>query len=94
MSAEATVVEIIKWIRESIRPIVVLLIVSTLILFLPRSWLNSIGIADWLQRYRPWIILIFVTSLVWLGTFPIENQYHHQKRKGYLKQLTGEEQDV
>jgi hypothetical protein len=94
MSAEGAAIEIIKWIRESIRPVAVLLIVSALALFLPQTWLANIGIADWLQRYRPWILLFFTGSLIWLGTFPIENQYYHHKRKKYLAHLTDEERNV
>jgi len=94
MSTEAAIIETIKWIRESIRPVVVLLIVSALALFLPHLWLTDIGIEDWLQKFRPWAILFFAVSLVWLCTFPIEKQYHHQKRRRYLRQLTNQERDV
>lgn len=94
MSTEGAVIEIIKWIRESIRPIVVMLIVSALALFLPQSWLAKIGIVEWLQRFRPWMILLFVGSLVWLATFPIEHGYLTIRRPGRLKQLTPEEYGV
>jgi hypothetical protein len=94
MSAEGVVVEVIKWIRESVRPVVVLLVVNALALFVPQGWFTYIGIADAVQKYRPLAVLFFVGSLVWLGTFPIESQFYHWKRKKYLIQLTEEERNV
>lgn len=94
MGVETGIIEVIKWIRESVRPVVVLLVVSALALFSPHSWLTNIGIADWLQRYRPWTLLFFTGSLVWLGTFPIESQYNQWQAKRYLKRLTEDERNV
>jgi hypothetical protein len=94
MSAEGAVIEIIKWIRESIRPVVVLLISSALALFIPHQWLVNIGIADWLQRFRPWAILLFIGWLVWLGTLPVEKVYETHKKKVRLHNLATDEQDA
>src|SRR6266404_212903 len=94
MSAEAAVIEIIKWIRESVRPVVVFLIVGALALFLPQSWSTNIGIAHWLQRFRPWVILLFAGSVIWLGTFPIEMAYQTHKKKTRFQNLATNEQDA
>jgi hypothetical protein len=94
MSAEAAIIEIIKWIRESIRPVVVILIVSALALFLPCSWLTNIGIAAWLQRYRPFAILFFAGSLVWLASFPVEQCYYGSQKKKRLHNLASNEQEA
>ncbi len=40
------------------------------------------------------MILLFVGSLVWLATFPIEHGYLTIRRPGRLKQLTPEEYGV
>jgi hypothetical protein len=90
----AGIVEIIKWVRESIRPVVVTLIVCALALFLPHLWRTSIGIGDWLQTYRPWMLLLFTGSLVWLGTFPIETRYRRWEHKGRLAKLAGDQQEL
>lgn len=92
MSFEVGVVEVIKWIRESVRPVVVSLLMSALALFLPHSWLTAIGIADWLQKYRVLLILLFAGSVIWLGTFPIEGLYRTSQRKRRLRSLAPDEQ--
>ncbi len=88
------IIEIIKWIRESVRPVIVLLLMSALALFLPHSRLATIGIADWLQKYRPWVVSAFSGSLIWLITFPVEVEYNRYRGKRYLRQLTEEERSV
>lgn len=92
-SFEGGIIEVIKWIRESVRPVYVILVLSTFCL-LPGSWLAKIGMADWTSAHHPVIVLFFLGAVVWLSSFPIEKQYHHQRRNRYLKQLTGEERDV
>ena len=88
------IIEIVKWIRESVRPVVVLLVLATIILFFPRSWASSIGLSDGFSRYRFAAFLCFTGSLVWLLTFPIEKRYQLSKHKKRLGQLTVSEQHV
>jgi hypothetical protein len=90
---EGGIIEIIKWIRESVRPVYVIFVLSSLCL-LPGSWLAKIGMVDWTSAHHPIIVLFFLGAVVWLSSFPIEKQYYHQKRKSYLNQLTDEERNV
>jgi Super-infection exclusion protein B len=88
------IIEIVKWIRESVRPAIVLLVLAALILFFPHSWASSIGLSDGFSRYRFAAFLSFAGSLVWLLSFPIEKWYQLSKRKKRLAQLTENERDV
>jgi hypothetical protein len=92
-NGETGIIEIIKWIRESVRPVYVIFILSGLCL-LPHSWLAAIGMADWASAHHPIIVLFFLGAVVWLSSFPIEKQYYHHQRKRYLDQLTDEERNV
>ena len=94
MGLEDTVVEIIKWIRESVRPVVVIVIVSALALFLPQAWLSKVGVLDWLQKYRPLVVLSFAGSLIWLGTFPIERLYSVFQKTRRLGRLAPDQQEA
>jgi hypothetical protein len=89
-----SIIEIIKWIRESVRPVVVIFVLSAMVLFAPHSWASSLGLADGFSKYRFVAFLCFVGSLVWLVSFPIEKQFIHRKRERYLKHLTEEERNV
>ncbi len=88
------IIEIIKWIRESVRPVIVLFVLAALVLFFPRSWVLAIGLGDGFSKYRFVAFLCFVGSLIWLVTLPIEQQYRHRKRERYLDHLTEEERNV
>ena len=87
-------VEIFKCVRESIRPVVMILILTALALFLPHTWLYGIGIGDWLQTYRPWVILLFAGSSIWLATFPVERLYKIWRMRRRLRNLAGDEKHV
>jgi poly-D-alanine transfer protein DltD len=89
-----TIIEIIKWIRESFRPLIVLFVLSALVLFSPHSWVAAMGVEEEVQKYRSVALLVFVGSFIWLITFPIEAQYYHRKGKRYLSHLTEEERNV
>jgi len=64
------IAEFIKWVKDSNRPASVLLIVSGAMLLLPTSWLAWLGMTTWVQNYKPWVVLLFSCSLVWLATYP------------------------
>jgi len=87
------IIEIIKWIRESVRPVVVILVLSALLLFFPAHWASSIGLEDGFSKYRLAALLCFVGSAVWLLTFPIEKKYQHRERTKRLHELTQHERD-
>jgi hypothetical protein len=91
MSFEAVAIDILKWVRVSVRPVVVILALSTLALFLPQTWLCTIGIGDWLQKYRALIILLFAGSVIWLVTFPIEHWYKSYKARKCLQNLASDQ---
>jgi superinfection exclusion protein B len=86
-------IEAMKWIRESIRPVFVIFVLSGVCLLPPR-WLSAIGISDWASAHHPIIVLVFLGAVVWLSFVPIEKLYHHQRRKRYLRRLTDEERNV
>ena len=88
------IIEIIKWIRESVRPVVVLLILSALVFFFPHSLASTIGLGDGFSKYRLVAFLCFVGSLVWLATFPIEKRYRSRGREKHLANLALDERDV
>jgi hypothetical protein len=90
-NVETAIIEIIKWIRESVRPVIVLCVMSILALVPPHSWLVSVGMDMWMQKMHPWIVLVFVGSSLWLATFPIENAYRLGQRKKYLHNLASDE---
>ena len=48
---EASVIEIIKWIRESVRPVILILVLAAMVLFFPYSWASAIGIGDAFSKY-------------------------------------------
>jgi len=85
------IIEIIKWIRESIRPVVVLLILSGLVLFFPKSWAFAIGLGAGFLKYRLAAFLCFAGASVWLLTFPVEREYRSRERVKHLHQLTERE---
>jgi Super-infection exclusion protein B len=93
-SVKEGIIEIIKWIRESLRPVIVLFILSGLVLFSPRAWVAAIGVEDGVQKYRFVALLVFVGSFIWLATFPIEAGYHRWKKMRYLNHLTAEEKNI
>jgi hypothetical protein len=88
------IIEIIKWIRESIRPVVVILVLAAIILFFPHSWTSSVGLGDGFSKYRFVAFLFFVGSIVWLLSFPIERQFRSRSRLKYFSQLTQQERDA
>jgi len=88
------IIEIIKWIRESVRPVVVILVLAAVILFVPHSWASLIGLGDGFSKYRLVAFLCFVGSFVWLVSFPIERKYRSGNRSKYLSQLTQNEGDA
>ncbi len=88
------IIEIIKWIRESVRPVIVILVLSAFLLFCPHSWASAIGLGDGFSKYRFIAFLCFVGSLVWLLTFPIEKRYLAHRAKKRLHQLTDAERNV
>lgn len=88
------IIEVIKWIKESIRPVFVLFVLSALVLFLPSNWIAALGGTGAFQRYRFVAFLGFVGSFVWLATFPIEKRYRLRQRKLYLNRLALDEKNV
>jgi hypothetical protein len=85
------IIEIIKWVRESVRPLVVLLVVSLLVTLCPRTWASAIGLADSFPKYRLWGCLGFAVSSVWLLSLPIERRYHSSQKRKRLHRLTADE---
>jgi hypothetical protein len=90
---EAGVIEIIKWVRESVRPVYVILLLSGIGL-LPSSWLSAIGMADWASAHHPIIVLFFLGSIIWVSSFPIENRYRHWGRVMRLNELAQDQKDA
>jgi hypothetical protein len=88
------IIEIIKWIRESIRPVVVILALAAIVLFIPHSWATSVGLGDGFSKYRFIAFLCFVGSIVWLVSFPVEQRYFGRKKIQYLGSLTEEERNI
>jgi hypothetical protein len=88
------IAEVLKWIRVSVRPVIVLLIVSVLALFIPSSLALKFGLNEWLQRFHPWIVLVFTCSFVWVLTYPVERWYRTRQRKKRLQNLASDEQDA
>jgi hypothetical protein len=88
------IIEIIKWIRESLRPLIVLFILSGLVLFCPRAWVAAIGVEDAVQKYRFATLLVFGGSFIWLASFPIEAEVARRKGMRYLKNLTEDEKNT
>lgn len=89
-----TIIEIVKWIRESVRPVVVIFVLTAIVLFVPHSWVSSTGLGDGFSKYRFIAFLGFVGSFIWLISFPIEGRYYRWKGAKYLNYLTQEEKDV
>jgi hypothetical protein len=91
------IVEIIKWIRESVRPVIVLFILSGLFLFgfkFESNGRTTNGIEDLLFRYQLLATFVFFGSFFWLATFPIEAIYARCKAVRYLKRLTEDEKNA
>jgi hypothetical protein len=88
------IIEIIKWIRESVRPVIVILVLAFLVFVFPHSLAVALGAQDGFQRYRFVAFLCFVGSIVWLITFPIERKYRRRKKLKYLHNLTQEERNA
>ena len=87
-------IEVIKWIRESVRPVFVFFIVSTLLLFLPRTWAAAIGITEGYQKYHFMAFVLSVGSFVWLVSFPIERAYRRREKKERLRNLSVDEREI
>jgi|SRR5579864_1002415 len=45
-------------------------VLSALALFLPRHWLQTIGLAGIIEQYRPYILIVFICSVVYFLTRP------------------------
>lgn len=88
------IIEILKWVRESVRSVVVILILSTLVLFFPNSWLAATGLGESFVKYRFIAFLTFAGALVWLLTFPVEKWYHLSGSQKRLNRLTEDEKNT
>jgi hypothetical protein len=88
------VIEIIKWIRESVRPVVVAFFLSALMLFLPSSWFAAIGIENSVHTYRFVASLFFAGSFLWLVTFPIERRYRLWERRRSIERLAADQKEA
>jgi len=93
-SVKDAIIEVLKWIRESVRPVFVTLFLSAAIVFLPHSWVTAIGLAQEFQKYRFIGLLFFIGSVVWLISFPIEMKYRSRGRKKYLGNLRSDQKEV
>jgi hypothetical protein len=87
------IIEIIKWIRESVRPVIVILVLAVLVFCFPHSWAVALGVQEF-QKYRFLAFLCVAGSFVWLLTFPIEREYRRRKKLKYLHNLTQEERNT
>jgi hypothetical protein len=88
------IIEVIKWVRESVRPVVVILVLAAIVLFSPHPWASKLGLSQGFSNYRFLAFLCFVGSAVWLSSFAFENHYNHRRGKRYLNHLTEEERNV
>jgi len=85
------IAELIRWLKDSTRPAFVLFVVSGAMLLLPKSWLASLGMVTWIQSYKPWTVIIFALSLVWLATYPFAAWHHQYKTIERIRYLAQEE---
>jgi hypothetical protein len=88
------IIEVLKWLRESVRPVFVTLFLSAAIVFLPRSWVDKAGLAKEFQSYRFVALLFFIGAVVWLSSFPVEMKYRSQRRKKYLDNLRSDQKNI
>jgi hypothetical protein len=84
-------IEIIKWVRESVRPVFVIFFLCSLMLFTPSSWLAAVGIVDSVHTYRFITSVLFAGSFIWLATFPIEHRYLRRRKVKLLENLASDE---
>jgi hypothetical protein len=88
------IIEFLRWIRESLKPVFISLFLSAAIFFLPRSWVSATGLAPEFQKYRFLALVVFIASCVWLISYAIETQHRSRKRKKYLRNLRQDQKEV
>lgn len=88
------IIEVLRWIRESVRPVFVVLFISAAVAFLPHTWITAIGLTQEFQKYRFLALLVFIGACVWLISYPIEMKYRAHGRKKYLGNLRPDQKEV
>lgn len=74
MSGEvvAAVQTFLEWIKTPWKLFVILFAISLFALFVPRSWLQTIGMTAWVQHFWPWLVVTFAFSGLFLVITTIE----------------------
>jgi Super-infection exclusion protein B len=86
--------ELVSWIRESLKPVLVIFAISATILFWPTHWATAMGMAEDFHKYRFFGLLGFVGACVWLLVHVIEMVYHSERRRKHFKNLRPDEKEV
>lgn len=86
--------EFVKWLRDSNRPAWVLCIVTSAALLIPSSWISAMGMTAWMTNYKPWLLVVWALSLVWLITHPFVVMHAHHRLKERIRHSASDEKYV
>lgn len=59
--------------KSSIRPLIALFIISCIAVTAPRQWIEKIGVALWVSKLWPWLVLICLFSGLMLLIYAVEH---------------------